>query len=117
MNHKLWMLAGARVMALAFVVAGASACHDKISDVSSGTPAASPAMPSTQVIGTAPADPKGDPPGTTPIAPNTSDVTKAEESNSKPQEGDNHSYNSVSPDNKQKSDGKDPQQSGERKTR
>jgi len=116
MNHKLWKLAGARVVALAFVIAGASACHDKISDVSSGTPAASPPTASAQVIGTAPADPKGDPPGTTPVAGNTSDVTKAEESAAKPQEGDNHSYNSVSPDNKQKSDGMDPQQTGERKT-
>jgi hypothetical protein len=114
MNHTLWTKVGARVIALAFVIAGASACHDKISDVSSGTPAASPATPSSQVIGTAPADPKGDPPGTTAVAPNTSDVTKQEESTAKPQEGDNHSYNSVSPDNKQKSTNSDPQQQPER---
>ena len=106
MNHQLWTRVGARVVALAFVVAGAAACHDKISDVSSGTPAASPATPSSQVIGTAPAQPSGDPPGTTAVAPNTSDVTKKEETMDKPQEGDNHSYSTVAPTTPQKSDGK-----------
>jgi hypothetical protein len=115
MNHKLWTSVGARVVALAFVISGVAACHDRISDVSSGTPAATAPTASSQVIGTAPAQPTGDPAGTTPVAPNTSDVTKAEESNSKPQEGDNHSYSSVSPDNKQKSQSSDPQQQPERK--
>jgi hypothetical protein len=117
MNHQLWNRVGARVIALAFVVAGVTACHDKISDVSSGTPAASPATQSAQVIGTAPAQPSGDPPGTTPVAGNTSDVTKAEESMSKPQEGDNHSYSSVAPDNKQKSQNSDPQAQPDRSTK
>jgi hypothetical protein len=114
MNHQLWNKVAARVIALAFVVAGVAACHDRISDVSSGTPAAAPVDASAKVIGTAPANPTGDPPGTTPIAPHTSDVTKQEESTAKPQEGDNHSYSSVSPDNKQKSESQDAQQQPER---
>ena len=110
MNHQLWNKVAARVIALAFVVAGVAACHDRISDVSSGTPAAAPVDASAKVIGTAPANPTGDPPGTTPIAPNTTDVTKQEETKGGPKEGDNHSYSSVAPDNKQKSENADPQQ-------
>ena len=75
MNHQLWTKVGARVIALCFVIAGASACHDRISDVSSGTPAQPATTGSAQVIGTAPAQPSGDPPGTTPVASNTTDVT------------------------------------------
>src|SRR4051812_18467944 len=116
MNHQLWTAAGSRVVALAFVIAAAAACGDKVSDVSSGTPAATPASPSAQVIGVKPAEPTGDPAGTTPVASNTSDVTKHEEAAKKPQEGDNHSYSSVAPDNPQKAEGKDPQQMPERKT-
>src|SRR4051794_2588414 len=114
MNHKLWTSVGARVIALAFVIAGASACHDKVSDVSSGSAPAISATPSSHVIGTAPAEPSGDPPGTSPVAANTTDITKKEESMGKPAEGDNHSYNSVSPDNKQKSENKDPKAEPER---
>jgi len=114
MNHQLWNRVGARVIALAFVIAGVAACHDKISDVSSGTPAASPPTQSSQVIGTAPAQPSGDPPGTTPVAGNTSDLTKAEESMAKPQEGDNHSYSTVAPSTPQKSENSDPQQQPDR---
>lgn len=115
MNHELWNRVGARVIALAFVIAGASACGDKLSDVKSGGPSAHPVSPSAQVIGTAPAAPTGDPPGTTPVAGNTTEVTKHEETTKKPQEGDNHSYSSVAPTNPQKAQGKDPQQMPERK--
>ena len=117
MNHKLWTSAGARVIALAFVIAGVTACHDKISDVSSGAAPSVSADASAKVIGTAPAEPSGDPPGTSPVAANTTDVSKKEEISGKPAEGDNHSYNSVSPDNKQKSEHKDPQQTPERSTK
>ena len=115
MNHQLWARVGARVIALAFVVAGAAAC-DRISDTSSHTPAQPATTKSAQVIGTTPAQPSGDPPGTTPIAANTSDVTKKEESSGKPQEGDNHSYSTVSPETKQKSEGQSTADSNERKT-
>ena len=116
MNHQLWNRVGARVIALAFVIAGVTACHDKISDVSSGSRAASAPTQSAQVIGTAPAQPSGDPPGTTPVDPHTSDVTKQEEIKGKPAEGDNHSYSTVAPETKQKSDGKSSADSNERKS-
>ena len=116
MDHKLWSDAGARVIAAMFLVAGLAACGERLSNVSARTPKATPADASAVVIGTAPAQPSGDPPGTTPVAPNTSDVTKQVESTGKPQEGDNHSYSSVAPDNAQKADGKDPQQLPSRST-
>ena len=113
MNHQLWTKVGARVIALAFVIAGAAAC-DSVSHTSSRTPAQPATTGSAQVIGTAPAQPSGDPPGTTPVDPHTTDVTKQEESTSKPQEGDDHSYSTVSPATKQKSDGKSSADSKER---
>ena len=106
MNHALWNRVAARVLALAFVTATAAACGEKLSDVHSGGPSANPASPSAQVIGTPPAEPKGDTPQTTAVAPNTSDVTKKQETQEKPQEGDNHSYSTVAPNTPQKADGK-----------
>ena len=95
------------VLAAAIAALGLAACHERTHDVPPVTAAASP---SAQLIGTTPAAPSGDPPGTTPVASNTTTVTKTEETTQKPQEGDNHSYSSVAPDNKQKADGQDPQQ-------
>ncbi len=115
MNHQLWAKVGARVIALAFVVAGAAAC-DSVSHTSSRTPAQPATTGSAQVIGTAPAQPSGDPPGTTPVDAHTTDVTKQEEIKGKPAEGDNHSYSTVSPSTKQKSDGKSSADSNERKS-
>lgn len=115
MNHQLWAKVGARVIALAFIVAGAAAC-DRISNTSAHTPAQPATTGSAQVIGTAPAQPSGDPPGTTPVDPHTSDVTKQEEIKGKPAEGDNHSYSTVAPSTKQKSDGKSSADSNERKS-
>ena len=103
MNHQLWTKVAARVIALAFVVAGAAAC-DSVSHTSSRTPAQPATTGSAQVIGTAPAQPSGDPPGTTPVDGHTTDVTKQEEIKGKPAEGDNHSYSTVSPETKQKSE-------------
>jgi hypothetical protein len=98
--------------ALAFAAAllaavGLSSCdrhHD--SDVAgmSGLPAS--ASPSAKLIGVAPAEPTGDPPGTSPVAANTTDISKAVETTKKPQEGDNHSHSTVAPTTPQKSDGK-----------
>ena len=103
MNHHLCTKVGARVIALAFVVAGAAAC-DSVSHTSSRTPAQPATTGSAQVIGTAPAQPSGDPPGTTPVDGHTTDVTKQEEIKGKPAEGDDHSYSTVSPETKQKSE-------------
>jgi hypothetical protein len=99
-------------IALAFVLAtGLAACDRKASTRTALAPDAS-----AQVIGVKPADPTGDPPGTTPVAANTTTITKQEETTQKPQEGDNHSYSSVAVDNPQKGDHKkDAQQAPERK--
>ena len=102
-----------RAIALALIAAAATlaACDKK-----PGTRTALAPDPSAQVIGTPPAPPTGDPPGTTPVASNTTTITKDEEINKKPQEGDNHSYSSVAVNNPQKGDHKiDPQQLPERK--
>jgi hypothetical protein len=93
--------------------AGLAACDRKV-----GTQARTALAPdaSAQVIGKEPAPPTGDPPGTTPVASNTTNISKEEEISKKPQEGDNHSYSSVAVDNPQKAERKDPQQAPERKT-
>jgi hypothetical protein len=109
MNHKLWSDAGARVIAAMFLVAGLAACGEHLSNVSARTPKATPADASAVVIGTAPAQPSGDPPGTTPVAPGTSDLSKETESKSKPQEGDDSSHMSASPNSSQKSGDSDQQ--------
>ena len=96
----------AALLAAAVAFAGLAAC-DRHSDVPPG-----PSTPdaSAQVIGTPPAPPTGDPPGTTPVAKNTTEVTKQEETTQKPQEGDNHSYSTVDGNSPQKAGGKDPMQ-------
>lgn len=137
MNHKLWTAAGARVIALAFLLAGAAACGER-SNVSSthgdaATRAASngatgngatangdlaaraeysglprDASPSAVVIGTAPAQPTGDTPETTPASAAQSQLSKAAESQRMPQEGDNHSYSTLDPTSPQKAGSHDP---------
>ena len=97
--------------AAAIAFAGLTACHEHHTDVVTAPAGASPAG---QLIGTPPAPPTGDPPGTTPIAANTTEVTKTVETQQKPQEGDNHSYSSVAPENAQKAGGVDGQQQPER---
>ena len=108
-NVTLTRRAALLVAAVAFT--GLAAC-ERHSDVPPG-----PSTPdaSAQVIGTPPAPPTGDPPGTTPVAPNTTEVTKQEETTQKPSEGDDHSYSTVAPDSPQKAGGKDGAQQGERK--
>jgi hypothetical protein len=103
MNHQLWNTVGARVLAAAFVLAGLGACGDRISDTSAKAPDATPASPSAVVVGTAPAQPTGDPPGTTPVASGTSDVTKSVESAAMPQPGQPNDHSNVAPAPSQKS--------------
>ena len=103
MNHKLWTSVGARVIALAFVIAGVGACHDKISDTASHAAPAVAASPSAQVIGTAPAEPQGDPSGTTAVAPNTKDLSKQAESTQMPKEGQDSSHLTEAPNDSQRS--------------
>jgi hypothetical protein len=60
---------------------------------------------SAQVIGVTPANPSAqEPPGVTPVAPNTETVSKQADSTQRPLEGDNHSYSSVAPNTAQKGD-------------
>jgi len=108
MNHQLWNRVGARIAAIAFIVGGLAACGDRLSETQAKKAPNTPTSDSAVVVGVAPAQPSGDPPGTTPVAPNTSDVTKQEESTQKPAEGDNHSYSTVAPTTPQKADGNNP---------
>ena len=118
MNHQIWTLAGARVIAAAFVIAGAAACGERDTNLSSrdadgasqatksGLP--SDASPSAVVIGTAPAQPTGDTPQTTSSAEAQSQLSKSQEVNAMPREGDNHSYSTTDPNSPQKAGGVDP---------
>lgn len=116
MNHHLWNRTRARVLAMFFIIATASACGEKLSDVSSGGPSANPVSPSAQVIGVAPGAPQAEPPGTTPVASDTSEVTKAEEANRKPREGDTDNHSTLAPNPAQRAQGSNPQAAPERKT-
>jgi hypothetical protein len=105
MNHNIWTSAGARVIALTFVL-GLAACGERISNTDTGkAPKAADASPSAVVIGTAPAQPTGDPPGTTPVAAGTaSDVSKSVESNSMPQPGQPNDHSNLAAKPSQKAD-------------
>lgn len=117
MNHQIWNRVGTRVIAISFALA-LGACGERLADTHAKAPSDNPANTSAVLVGTAPAQPSGDPPGTTPVssqetantagANTATDVTKHEESTQKPAEGDNHAYSSVSPDNPQKAGGVDP---------
>ncbi len=84
--------------ALAFL--GLTAC-DRESRTT--TKAATTPEASTQVIGVKPAEPSGDPAGTTPVDGPQSDVKKKDESEKMPLEGQPNSHSSVAPDASQKS--------------
>jgi len=87
-------LVKSRAIALALVAAAASlaACDKK-----PGTRTALSPDPSAQVIGKEPAPPTGDPPGTTPVASNSSEMSKAVESNSMPLPGQPNDHSNVAP--------------------
>jgi hypothetical protein len=94
-----------RVIALAIVAAAALAACDKTPGTKGGARTALAPDPSAQVIGVKPAEPtQSEPPGVTPVASSTSDVTKQEASTQKPSEGDNHSYSTLAPFPPQKGD-------------
>jgi hypothetical protein len=94
------------VAAAAIASLAALAACERHHDV---TPTPAGADPSAVVIGTAPANPTGaEPPGVTPVASNTKDISKATESTQKPQEGDNHSYSTEAHVTPQKSEGTNP---------
>lgn len=117
MNHRLWAATGARVLAMMFVVAGVTACGERISDTRAKAPSANPVSPSAQVIGQAPQEPVA------PAANNTtqttapagaqSDVGKVAESTRRPIEGDNHSHSTLAPTTPQKANGQNDTGAGE----
>ena len=100
---------GAYTFSALLLAAGLAACGERISETRSTTPPSTAASPSAVVIGQAPAEvkPEGqaEPAGVTPVSPNTTEISKATESRSKPQEGDNHSYSTTAPVTPQKADG------------
>jgi hypothetical protein len=101
MNHTLWTATGTRVLAVALAL-GLAACGERLSNTASGTPKPLAASPSAVLIGTAPAQPSGDPPGTTPVADATSEVTKAVESNAMPQPGQPNDHSNLASQPSQK---------------
>ena len=107
---------GAHLAAALLLAAGLAACGERLSDTHTKAPPATQASPSAVVVGQAPADPTGDPPGTTPVAPNTTEISKAEETREKPQEGDNHSYSTTAPITQQKAEGANVSGDGEGRT-
>ena len=115
MNHQIWNRVAAKVIALTFVLAAAAACdrHRDVSGSSGSAPLPATADASARTIDVVPAPPTGDPAGTSPVAPGTSDISKQAEQTG-PREGDNHSYSSVAPNNPQKAQSVDPQQTSDR---
>jgi hypothetical protein len=99
MNLEKWSF-GAALAATAFAVAGLAAC-ERHSDV---PPAPMGASPSAQVIGTVPAPPTGDPPGTTPVTAAT-EVSKPVEQSAMPLPGqpNDHSNLAAAPSQKAES--------------
>jgi len=93
--------------AAVLVAAGLAACHEQPTTGVATAPAQP--SPSAQLVGTTPAAPTGNTPETTPVAPNTTEVSKADETMNKPSEGDDHSYSSLAKDNPQKAGGQDGQ--------
>ena len=83
----------------ALALAGLAAC-DRGND--EGAPSATPDA-SAQTINVKPAPPTGDPPGTTPVTGNESELTQHQSQSQMPLEGQNHNYSSVAPNQSQKS--------------
>jgi hypothetical protein len=88
-----------RVTALVAVLAmaGLAAC-DRHRDADPVTKA----DPSAVVIGTAPAEPSGDPPGTTPVSSSTTEISKSVEHNSMPLPGQPNDHSNLAPHPSQK---------------
>ena len=99
-------VAQALFLATAIVAAvGLAACGERTNTTTTQAGEAAKPESSAVVIGQAPAPPSGDPPGTTPVAGNTSEISKSEERTQQPQEGDNHSYSTLAPKTPQKANG------------
>ena len=92
------------IILAALIAAGVAACDKRV-----GTQSRTALAPdaSAQVIGKEPAPPTGDPPGTTPVAADTTEVSKSVESQSMPQPGQPNDHSNVAPAPSQKAESKD----------
>jgi hypothetical protein len=104
MNHQLWNSVAAKVVALAFVAAGATACGERMSDVSTSSAGSANPSSSAQVAGTPPAAPttQNDTAQTTSPAGAKSEVSQSSENTQRPLEGDVNSFSTLSPTTPQK---------------
>lgn len=84
------------------LAAATTLCALAACDRDSGAGVSAKPDASAQTINVKPAPPTGDPPGTTPVAGDQSDLSKSQEQNQMPLEGQNHSYSSVAPQQSQK---------------
>lgn len=87
----------AAALGATLALAGLAACDR-------GNDATPPAAPHAieQTINVKPAPPTGDPPGTTPVAGDQSDLTRQQSQSKMPLEGQNHNYSTVAPEQSQK---------------
>jgi hypothetical protein len=84
------------------LTAASALCALAACDREAGGPPTAKADASAQTINVKPAPPTGDPPGTTPVTGNQSDLTQGQSQNQMPLEGQNHNYSSVAPHQSQK---------------
>ena len=88
----------AKVMVAVLAMAGTAACGERHRDADP----LSKADPSAVVIGITPAQPSGDPPGTTPVASATTEVSKAAEQAAMPLPGQPNDHSNLAPNPSQK---------------
>ena len=98
------IMRGAHALVSLFLVAGLVACGERISDTRAKVPTPDKPSASAVVIGKAPADPTGDPPGTTPVSGGTTEVTKSVENHSMPQPGQPNDHSNLAPKASQKAE-------------
>lgn len=104
MNHHDRIKRGAHALVASFLVAGLVACGERLSDTRVKAPEPIKPSPSAVVIGQVPADPTGDPPGTTPVSSSTTDVTKSVEDKAMPQPGQPNDHSNTAPRASQRAD-------------
>ena len=102
--NKQRMMKGAHALVSLFLVAGLVACGERISDTRARTPTPDKPSPSAVVIGQVPAEPTGDPAGTTSVSGGTTEVTKSVENSAMPQPGQPNDHSNLAPNASQKAD-------------
>ena len=90
------------IVAAIALAAGIAACDKKVGATKGARTALAPS-PSAQVIGTVPAEPSGDPPGTTPVS-KANEMSKPVESTTMPLPGQPNDHSNLAPTPSQKSD-------------